>query len=375
MPTQPVKVFQGSAAGRAAVLLGAWLVLAANGCAYRCYDATSLPTEFVAQPTEKVDTSLVARLADNAVSADCIGPGDLLDVTIDQGYGEEPVRTSPVWVEEDGTARIPTIGAVRLAGLTLRDAGQMIAAAGVERGSYVDPYPYVTVEMKRQRTNRVTVIGAVASPGVKQLPRSASYLLAALVSAGNLTDDASPKIDIIQFHGGSNPLSPESSRVAGGPQVSLTSSGEAGSQGPRTVRVDLVSTTEPAPENPYLDDGDVVVVRQRDPRSIHVIGLIDQPGQYKLPPNEDLDVLSALALAGGRKSQLADKVWILRQVPGQEEPVRIQVSVREAKRNPAANARLAPGDLVSVEETPATFVFSLMQNFFRFGLSGSVPLF
>jgi hypothetical protein len=55
--------------------------------------------------------------------------------------------------------------------------------------------------------------------------------------------------------------------------------------------------------------------------------------------------------------------------------VRIRVSIREAKRDGEANVRLAAGDVVSVEETPATFVLDLMRNFIRFGLSSSVPLF
>ena len=375
MPTQAIRVFKRSAAGHAAVLLGAWVVLGASGCAHRYYRAANLPVEFIAPPTEKVSTDLVSRLADDTASSELIGPGDLLAVTIDSGYGEEPVKTTPVWVAEDGTANVPSIGGVRLAGLTLRDAGQVIAASGIERGFYVGPYPYVTVEMKRQRTNQVTVIGAVRNPGVKQLPRSSSYLLSALVAGGNLNEKAGPEIQIIQCHGGRNPLSPDSQRVADGPHAELTSFEAAGSQGPRTISVNLVSTTDQPAENYYLEDGDVVVVREREPRSINVIGLVKEPGEYKLPPNQDLHLLNALALAGGRLSQIADKVWVIRQVPGKKDPVRIQVSVREAKRDAAANVRLAPGDVVSVEETPATFTLDLMRNFIRFGVSSTVPMF
>jgi polysaccharide export outer membrane protein len=355
--------------------------MGASGCAHRYYHATTLPADFVVPPTENVNTASLSRLADNAASAELIGPGDLLEVTIDEGYGEDgedPVRSWPVWVGEDGAARVPPIGAVHLAGLTPRDAGRVIAAASNERGVYVPPYPYVTVEMKRQRTNRVTVIGAVESPGVKQLPRSSSYLLTALVAAGNLTDRAGPEIQIIQCDGGRNPTSPASPRVADGPNTDLTSFASGGVEGPRTILVDLAGATEHAewgPVNHYLEDGDVVVVREREPRSVHVIGLVKEPGEYELSPNRDLHVLGALAQAGGRTTQIADKVWVLRRVPGQEDPVRIRVSIREAKRDGEANVRLAAGDVVSVEETPATFVLDLMRNFIRFGLSSSVPLF
>jgi len=357
------------------VLLGAWVVLGASGCAHRYYHAANLPAEFIAPPTTNVSTDLISRLADETAGSDVIGPGDLLAVTVDSGYGEEPINSTPVWVAEDGTARVPLIGPVRLAGLTPRDAGPMIAAAGIERGLYVDPYPYVTVEMKRQRTNGVRIIGAVRSPGLKQLPRGSSDLLSALVAAGNLNEKAGPEIQIIHCHGGRSPLSPNSPRVADGPQAELTSFGSAGSRGPRTISVNLASMADQPTENYYLEDGDVVVVREREPRSIHVIGLVKEPGEFKLPLDRDLYLLNALALAGDRTSHIADKVWIIRQVPGKKEPVLIQASVREAKRNAAENVRLAPGDVVSVEETPATFVLDLMRNFIRFGLSSSVPIF
>ena len=168
---------------------------------------------------------------------------------------------------------------------------------------------------------------------------------------------------------------PDSQRVASGARAELTSFGEAGSPKPQTICVDLVSTTEQGPGNCYLEDGDVVVVREREPRSIYVMGLVKDPGLQTLPPDRDLYVLNALAAAGGRTSQLADKVWVLREVPGEKDSVRIVVSIREAKRNAAANVRLQAGDIVSVEETPATFVFDLLRNFIRFGMSSSVPLF
>jgi hypothetical protein len=68
-------------------------------------------------------------------------------------------------------------------------------------------------------------------------------------------------------------------------------------------------------------------------------------------------------------------VWVVRQVPGGEDSVRIVVSIRQAKRNAAANVRLQAGDIVSVEQTPATFVFDLLRTFTRFGFGSSVPLF
>jgi polysaccharide export outer membrane protein len=66
---------------------------------------------------------------------------------------------------------------------------------------------------------------------------------------------------------------------------------------------------------------------------------------------------------------------VIRQIPGESEPLVIKVSLAEAKGVGKGNLRLAPGDVVSVEQTPATVVLGALNNFVRFGLSGTVPLF
>lgn len=143
----------------------------------------------------------------------------------------------------------------------------------------------------------------------------------------------------------------------------------------QTVRINLVSAAMEGNGGRNLEDGDVVMVTRRVPKPLHVIGLVRKPGQYELPVNHDVCVLDALAMAGGRTSQLADKVWVIRQLPGQADPARIAVSVRDAKASGNANMRLASGDVVSVEETMTTFLLDAVGRFVRVGLSSSIPLF
>jgi polysaccharide export outer membrane protein len=127
--------------------------------------------------------------------------------------------------------------------------------------------------------------------------------------------------------------------------------------------------------NPYLEDGAVVAVREKPPRTVHVLGKVQRPGHFELPDDHDLRMLDAVALAGGRTLQLADKIRVVRQVPGRSSPVVVKASVREAKRGGDANLRLAPGDVVSVEETPATFAVETLRDLVRFGFSAAVPFF
>ncbi|MFZ9090644.1 MAG: SLBB domain-containing protein, partial [Planctomycetaceae bacterium] len=123
-----------------------------------------------------------------------------------------------------------------------------------------------------------------------------------------------------------------------------------------------------------VEDGGVVMVEKRDPEPIYVQGLVRTPNQYDYPIGKDLRLLQAISLAGGVSNQLADKIFVIRQLPGSAEPLLIQVSYRRAKRSQESNIRLGPGDVISVEQTPGT-VFMDALNIIRFGINGSTALF
>jgi len=346
-----------------------------SGCSrYRLYRVGDLPPELVAAPTENVETVDLSRLATYAVSNELIDRGDVLDVTIVTNFGTLASTTTPVRVGEDGTGEVPLVGKVRLAGLELESAEQAIATAAIQSGVYRSPH--VTVTMKRQRVSRVTVIGAVSEPGVYELPRGDSSLLAAIVAAGGLAEEAGPDVEIRRpVRRGGAPFPPVPPQHGPSDSNRLTSYAESSEAAPRTLRVNLVTAAKEGSGGYFLEDGDVVMVTKREPKTIHVMGLVRKPGQYELPLNQDSYLLEALSLAGGRTLEVADSVWVIRRVPGENEPVRIKVSVREAKTSGESNLRLAAGDVVSVEETPLTFVVDTLSRFVRVGLSSSLPLF
>jgi polysaccharide export outer membrane protein len=122
-----------------------------------------------------------------------------------------------------------------------------------------------------------------------------------------------------------------------------------------------------------LDDGSVVMVVQQPRRTVQVIGLVQQPTEIEMPVDRNMRLLDAIAQAGGLTIQVANKVRIIRHVPGESEPVVIQTSLRDAKRRGHANVLLAAGDVVSVEETPATFTVEMLRSFIRFGFTSSIP--
>jgi polysaccharide export outer membrane protein len=249
----------------------------------------------------------------------CIGPGDILEVRIAAGRDQDRATQFPVRVGDDGAASLPDIGQLSVAGLELAEAEYVITAACIHKGLYRQPH--VTVTMKHQGRNHVTVIGAVKSPGIYQLPRSATCW-DALVAADGLTEDAGPNIGIRQS---------------------------------AQCRDGLVSWDVTAPDDRRalvstpLQHGSVVVVERRDIQPVEVIGLVKKPGQYEYPTKGRLSLADAIALAGGVSSPKAEKVLIVHHTGEGEKKVVTTVSLKATEKNIGEEVYLSPGDVVSVE--------------------------
>jgi polysaccharide export outer membrane protein len=349
-------------------LLPPLLLLAASGCrSVADFEAADLPRELraLASPSSRrIDLSAIAS---HSINQDLIYPGDVLEVTLGTGLEERAPQTWPLRVADDGTIQAPLVGDVHVAGLTLTDAEQQIRQASIARQIYRQPQ--VSVLMKRRKTIEVRVLGAVQTPGVYQLPAAGSDLLAALISAGGLSDEAGTQIEIRH---------PNSTAAAGMPPnrdgVALAAFVASPEMPARTVRLDLVEVAQnSSTADLHVEDGTVVMVMERPRRTVSVIGLVRRPDSYELPADESLRLLDALALAGGPTVSVADKVLVIRHPPDRDDPVSIAVSIRAAKRDGNEDLVLAPGDVVVVRETPSTVVVETLRSFIRFGFTSAVP--
>ncbi len=358
-----------------AVLIAvALLASGVTGCAsgkYRC--AKDLPRELLAPAVTNAQTVELSNFAGPPVNSEMIDWGDVLEVSIAAGLSADDVTTFMVRVGDGGRAMLPEIGELQLAGLHLMEAEQQITAACVSRGIFRQPQ--VTVAMKRQRMNHVTVLGAVPEAGVYELPRRSSYLMAALVAAGGLAEDAGTNVEIRQ------PAGPRALAAPGpgfpGPPGVHPASNTTPVSGDGFVRVclNLADEINQGVGGRYLEDGAVVTVERLQPEKIEVIGLVKKPGRYELPVNHELRLLGAIAEAGGLSIDMADKVLLVRKHPNGQGPVSITLSLRKAKLDGLENLQLAPGDIVSVERTPATIISDTLSKFIRFGMSATIPTF
>jgi polysaccharide export outer membrane protein len=324
-------------------------------------------------PKPDVQKLNLARIASPGGDQSRVDPGDLVEVTIASGRDGEQPPPIATRVADNGAADIPLVGAVQISGLEPFDAGQRIAEAAIERGIY--RRPHVSLEIKAKAVNRVTVMGAVEKPGVYELPRATSDLVSALASAGGLTEEAGTEIEIVRSSGG-GPLFDPNATPPAGDAIQPAGYQTLGAAQPQTVRVDLAGAA-PTLADYRLGDRDMVMAPPREKEVIFVTGLVTKPGQFDLPAKQDVRLLDAVAMAGGTSVPVADKVLIIRRTAGRPEPVPIEASLSAAKRNGRENLLLGAGDVVSIEQTPATAVVDTFIKLFRisFGMASNATLF
>lgn len=347
------------------------IVLCLSGCASdNFYYASNMPQSLrlVAQSnTQEADLS---RLASASGSSQSIGPGDVLEVSISASLNKDDQVTIPVRISDDGTANVPDIGNVHLAGVEPQAAESLLRMEAINKGLYRNPT--ITISYAHKRMNQVRVLGAVKAPGLYELPPNSSDIVSAIAAAEGLSDNAGDRVEV------RNPVHNAGGiAVAGGPAgpySPISSSSAESGTGMRAYTVSLTSAASSVTDRYVIEDGGVVMVEKRDPAPIHVGGLVNSAGAFDYPVGKPLTVLKAIQLAGGPSNQLADKVFVIRPLAQAGKTALIQVSLRKAKRNPKEDILLGPGDTVTVEHTPATVLMEAMQ-LIRFGVSGTTALF
>src|SRR5712692_5995474 len=187
-----------------------------------------------------------------------LGPGDAIDIAV----FEVEELSKPAVIAPDGTAALPLIGVVKLGGLTAQQAAARL------RELYAHNLirdPQISVSVKEYRSQPVSVLGAVAKPGVYQLrgPRRLSDVLAL---AGGLAPEAGSEITIQRQE--------EVLRVA--------TRGE---------------------DNPWIEGSDTVRVSKAG--VVYVVGEVGRAGGFPLKDQEQITVLKALSLAEGLRRYAA----------------------------------------------------------------------
>ncbi|MGF0539547.1 polysaccharide biosynthesis/export family protein [Agrobacterium sp. ES01] len=211
-----------------------------------------------------------------AAKSPVIGVGDQLQVTIFEAGSDGLFSTSDskqaklnVIVQPDGSAAIPYVGLVRFAGKTLEQARQSVLKSLVNKA--VEPDVIISSASAPSRT--VTVSGAVNKPSQVPLGLIGERMTEVIAQAGG------PATQPYETY------------------VTLV-------RGQKTGTVLLQTLIENPSENIYIEPKDQIFVT-KDPRTYTALGSVWQNARIPFGSN-DLNLLEAIAQAGGGNDQLVD---------------------------------------------------------------------
>ena len=256
-----------------------------------------------------------------------LGPEDTLTIRV---LEVEDISNQAMRIDKSGFLDLPLAGRVNAAGLTVPELEAVIA---VRMRKFVHD-PRVSVHVSEYRSQPVSVIGAVNTPGVHQL-QGPKRVIEILSMAGGLRSDAGPVLQITRMKTfGPLPL----------PGAQTDASGEY-----TTAEVDLdrlFKGKTPA-DNILVLPQDVVSVLKAD--IIYVVGEVRKAGGFPLKSREKLTILQAISLAEGMDLRAnKKKVTILRTPPAGGERTQIAVDMSKVLANEAPDLVLQADDIVVV---------------------------
>lgn len=345
--------------GRRSRTLSRWAVLFLFSLAPGAAFSQKTPDAGKIADLEKVQTARQTNdriaelaLAEGSKQGDyVIGGGDLLGIEV----FDVPELSRDVRVNESGFVSIPLVpDKVRAAGLTAFQFQDKLAELLESNGLVT--HPQITVTVKEQHSEPITVIGAVKAPLTLQAVHQMT-LLQVLSQAGGITDDAGSKVLITRVHRAPDPSPSDAGSPPGnsGASDQAANSQTAGgaAEGKESISIDLNDLLDSgdAKFNIPLYGGDVVSV----PHSgvIYAVGAVARPGGFAMETDrQQLTVLKIVSLAGGlTPTAKAGSAVILRQAPGNPERLQLPVDVKKIITLKSEDLTLQRNDILYVPDS------------------------
>ncbi len=297
-----------------------------------------LPPSLLGRSKDDMQEISLSRLRQNPPEVYQLGANDVLGIYIETilGNADEPPPVHfpeageqapsigfPVPVREDGTIALPLVPPLQASGLTLTQLTELIRKAyTIDRRLLPEGKDRIIVTLLKRRTYRVLVVreeaGATSAVGgrggaggevikrgagfVLDLPAYENDLMHALNQTGGLPGlDANNEVLIIRGGG-----------IDGAEWDSIVANIKMSKEpcmcppdvpdAPNVTRIPLRFFPDQLPkfeeEDIILQTGDIVLIESRDREQYYTGGVL-QGGEFPLPRDRDLDVMGAVALAGG----------------------------------------------------------------------------
>lgn len=260
-----------------------------------------------------------------APSTYSLGPDDQIVI---RAVDIDEIDNKPVRIDMRGNIELPLVGRLHAAGRTVEEVETDI---NTRLEKYVKD-PSVSVYLLELRSQPVSVLGAVQTPGVHQL-EGTKTLFEVLSLAGGLRSDAGNEVKITRH-------------LAWG-RIPLPNASDRGNFSVASVHVkSIMSAANPA-ENIIIKPNDVISVPQAD--IIYAIGAVHKSGGFVMGENETLTVLQVLSLAEGLDSTAAsDSAKIMRVVDGTNNRAEIPVDLKKVLSGKAEDVPLKADDILFV---------------------------
>ncbi len=254
-----------------------------------------------------------------------VGPSDMIAVNI----WMSPPQNYTLTVTPEGTLIIPTIGEVRVSDLTLAEAKKKILSEARKKYLNVE----ITATLVKPRPIIVSVVGTVLNPGL--------YTINAVDRTNRAIDEANK---LSRFQTGYE-LEPVLRTMS---MRNIVVKHRDGSFN----RVDLQKyfATHDESLNPYLREGDIVVVPKRDPLKnvFAVYGQFNTNGRFEYVPGDSL--LDAIKIANGLTGRALPEEAIFSRMNDDGTSLSnktINLAAIMDRREP--NIPLQPGDRIIVK--------------------------
>lgn len=247
----------------------------------------------------------------NQDSSYVLRPNDSIRLDVYQ----EPDLSASVRILRTGEASFPLIGSLTISGLSVSQATAKI------RELYAADYlvdPKVTLTVTDYATEFVSVLGAVRAPGQVPIPISGDLDIAtAMASVGGLSEAADPlRVLLVRNSGTSTFISLDRNMSATQGKIKL-------------------------------EGGDRIIVNQSAyvGRTLTILGQIARQGPLPFPPSGRLDLVSAIAMAGGL-TDLANP----RKLAINRKGRIMTVDYKQISEKGDAPFQLQPDDIITVPE-------------------------